>query len=103
MLCSWKELSSSTAMSSGRMSGVSHSSGCPMFPPRCTRYPAAFSSSERMVEVVVLPSLPVTAITLQGQSERKTSISEVILLPSSCAADKCGSNGISPGVRKISS
>ena len=40
-----------------------------------------------MVEVVVLPSLPVMAMTLQGQRARKTSISEVSTLPRAFADD----------------
>lgn len=43
--------------------------------------PWAFKSSEIMVVVVVLPSLPVTAIILHGQSLKNTSISEVTTAP----------------------
>ena len=39
-----------------------------MLPPTWTVLPAAFSSSAMMVVVVVLPSLPVTAIMWQGQT-----------------------------------
>lgn len=39
-----------------------------MLPPTWTFLPAAFSSSAMMVVVVVLPSLPVTAIMWQGQT-----------------------------------
>ena len=40
--------------------------GWPMLPPTWTVLPAAFSSSAMMVVVVVLPSLPVTAIIVAG-------------------------------------
>ena len=57
-------------MSSGAMSGISQSSGLPMFPPRWTRCPAALSSSAMMELVVVLPSEPVMPIVRQGQLEK---------------------------------
>ena len=50
------------------MSGVSHSSGWPMLPPRWTVRPAASRSFAMIVVVVVLPSEPVTAIIAQGQT-----------------------------------
>ena len=63
--------------------------------------PWAFKSSEIMVVVVVLPSLPVTAIILHGQSLKNTSISEVTTAPFATALVRCSSNGIKPGVRKM--
>ena len=57
-----------------------------MLPPTWTVLPAAFSSSEMMVVVVVLPSEPVTAIISQGQTSKNTSISEVNVLPRCTAA-----------------
>ena len=103
MVMSWKELSSSTAMSSAFMPPVSDSSGWPMFPPRWTVFPAARSSSAMMVVVVVFPSLPVTARMGQGQTSKKTSISLVSVLPRSTAALSSGRSGRIPGVRKITS
>ena len=103
MVISWKELSSSTARSVGAMSGVSHSSGRPMLPPRWTVRPAASRSFAMMVVVVVLPSEPVTAIISQGQTSKKTSISLVRALPRATAAASSGTSGRRPGVRKITS
>ena len=54
-----------------------------------------------MVVVVVLPSLPVMPIRGQGQTEKNTSISEVIRLPRARASARY--RGWSPGVRKITS
>ena len=98
---SWKEDSSNTATSSGDISPASDSNGLPMLPPRWTVYPAFFSISEIRVVVVVFPSLPVTAMILQGQTWKKTSISEVSTLPFSMAARKGGISGRIPGERKI--
>ena len=55
------------------------------------------------VVVVVFPSLPVTAMILQGQTWKKISISEVSTLPFSWAATKGGMSGRMPGERKITS
>ena len=74
-----------------------------MFPPRWTVLPAAFSSSETMVVVVVFPSLPVTAISVQGATRKNTSISEVMTLPRWAAASSSGTSGRRPGVRKMMS
>ena len=103
MVMSWKEDSSSTAMSPGSMPSTSGSRGRPMLPPTYTLFPAALSSSAMMVVVVVLPSLPVTAMVLQGQTWKNTSISEVMTLPRSFAAISSGTSGRRPGVRKITS
>ena len=103
MVISWKELSSSTAQSVGAMAAASLSSGWPMFPPTWTVRPARRSSSEMMVVVVVLPSLPVTAIMGQGHTSKKASISLVSRLPRSTAAAMGGRSGRRPGVRKITS
>ena len=56
-----------------------------------------------IVVVVVFPSLPVTAMVLQGQTWKKTSISEVMVLPRSRATSNWGTSGRRPGVRKITS
>ena len=101
MVISWKELSSSTAISSGAISGVSHSSGWPILPPTWTIFPSAASSLEIMVVVVVLPSEPVTARMGQGQTAKNASISEVMTLPPATAAASSGTSGRRPGVRKI--
>ena len=85
------------------MSGVSHSSGWPMLPPRWTVRPVASSSFAMMVVVVVLPSEPVTAISVQGQTSKKTYISLVSRLPRSTAAASSGTSGRRPGVRKMTS
>ena len=74
-----------------------------MFPPRWTLYPAALRSSDMIVEVVVLPSLPVMAIVLHGHSDMNTSISEVTTAPRAFAFSRCSSKGMSPGVLKITS
>ncbi len=74
-----------------------------MLPPRCTVLPSAFRNSERMVVVVVLPSLPVTAYILQGQSLKKTSISLVTVWPRLRAASSSGRWKRIPGVRKMMS
>ena len=74
-----------------------------MLPPSQTVLPSAFKSSEIMVEVVVLPSLPVMAIMWQGQTSKKASISEVRTLPLATAAAISGTSGRSPGVRKMMS
>ena len=86
MVSSWKELSSTTAQSPGRIASASPSSGRPIFPPRWTVWPAAWSRRAMMVVVVVFPSLPVTARMGQGQTSKKTSISEVITLPRAAAS-----------------
>ena len=93
MLWSWNELSSSTAQSSGVISGALSSRGVPMLPPRNTRCPCAFKSSEIMVVVVVFPSEPVTAMILHGQTAKNASISEVSTAPLSFAAASSGVNG----------
>ena len=74
-----------------------------MLPPTWTVFPAAFSSSAMMVVVVVFPSEPVTAMSVQGQTEKNTSISDVSSLPCCCACNSSGTSGRSPGVRKITS
>ena len=74
-----------------------------MLPPSQTVLPSALRSSERMVEVVVFPSLPVMAIIWQGQTSKKASISEVRTLPRATAAASSGASGRRPGVRKITS
>ena len=56
-----------------------------------------------MVVVVVFPSDPVTARSVQGQTSKNTSISEVISLPRALAASNSGTSGRRPGVRKITS
>ena len=101
MVISWKELSSTTAQSVGRMLSASASRGCPILPPRWTVCPAASSSLAIMVVVVVFPSLPVTAMIGQGQTRKNTSISDVISLPRAFASSK--NLGCRPGVRKITS
>ena len=71
MEINWKLESSTTATSSGATRSISGRSGRPMFPPRWTFFPAAFKNSETMVVVVVFPSLPVTAMVLQGRPGKK--------------------------------
>ena len=56
-----------------------------------------------IVVVVVLPSLPVTAMVWQGQTWKKTSISEVTTLPLAWASSSSETSGRRPGVRKITS
>ena len=57
-----------------------------------------------MIEVVVvLPSLPVTARSLQGQTWKNASISEVSSAPRARACSSSGTSGRRPGVRKITS
>ena len=102
-LWSWNELSSSTAMSSGDIFGVSVSSGCPILPPSHTRRPAVLSISDMSVVVVVFPSDPVTAMVRHGQRRKNSSISLVISAPLSAAFTSCGVLGSTPGVRKMRS
>ena len=101
MEISWKLESSATTTWSGEMDSISGSRGLPIFPPRCTVLPSAFKNSERRVVVVVLPSLPVTAYILQGQSLKKSSISLVTAWPCLRAASSSGRWKGIPGVRKI--
>ena len=103
MVISWKEDSSSTAQSSFTIPGTSASSGWPIFPPTNTRCPARSISWEMMVVVVVLPSLPVTAMMGQGHTWKNASISEVTTLPLALAWASAGVSGCIPGVRKITS
>ena len=56
-----------------------------------------------LIHRVDLAALPVTAMILHGQSAKNSSISEVMTLPRAFAASRCGSNGMSPGVRKMMS
>ena len=56
-----------------------------------------------MVEVVVLPSLPVMAMMRHGQRLQNASISEVRIAPFCAAARSCGTMGSTPGVRKMTS
>ena len=56
-----------------------------------------------MVVVVVLPSEPVTAMVLQGQTWKNTSISEVMTAPLALACAKAGMSGRMPGERKMTS
>ena len=93
MLWSWKELSSSTAQSVLVISGALSSSGVPMLPPRNTRCPCAFRSSEIMVVVVVFPSEPVTAMMRHGQTVKNASISDVRSAPRALAAASSGVKG----------
>ena len=72
-------------------------------PPVKTLLPLFFRSSDMMVVVVVLPSEPVTPMVMQGQRDKKTSISEVITTPLSLAFKRAGTSGLKPGVRKIMS
>ena len=53
------------------------------------------------VVVVVLPSLPVTPITLPGHNSNTNSISEVRTAPLSTSATISGVSGLQLGERKI--
>ena len=72
-------------------------------PPRNTLLPAARRSSEISVVVVVLPSLPVTAYVLQGQSRKNSSISLVTSVPFAAAEAIPGISGRTAGERNSSS
>ena len=74
-----------------------------MLPPSQTVFPAAFSISEIRVVVVVLPSDPVTARIVQGQTSKKTSISLVTSAPRLRRASMAGLHGCIPGVRNRTS
>ena len=56
-----------------------------------------------MLVVVVLPSLPVTPMIVQGQTSKKISISDVTTLPRAFASSSVGTSGRIPGVRKTTS
>ena len=56
-------------------------SALPILPPKYTFFPCASRNLEISVVVVVLPLEPVTAIILDGQSLKKTSISVVTFCP----------------------
>ena len=100
---SWKELSSTTAKSLARISRTLGSRGVPILPPTQTVLPAAFSISDTSVVVVVLPSEPVMARIVQGQTSKNTSISEVTSAPLARRASSAGLPGCIPGVRKTKS
>ena len=100
---SWKLESSTTAKSFSRTSSMSGSSARPILPPRCTRYPASFRISEIRVVLVVLPSLPVTAIVRQGQSSKNSSISLVTATPFLRSSSRTGRWNFMPGVRRTMS
>ena len=103
MSISWKELSSTTAKSSFFIWRHRGSRGVPILPPSHTVLPEAFSISLTRVVVVVFPSEPVTAMRLQGQTSKNTSISEVTWAPRCRRASMAGLLGCIPGVRnKIS-
>ena len=74
-----------------------------MLPPSQTVFPAAFSISDTSVVVVVLPSEPVTAKSVQGQTSKKTSISLVTSAPRLRRASMAGLHGCMPGVRNRTS
>ena len=103
MVISWNEDSSSTTLSPGSISPASTSSGLPILPPTWTVRPEARRSSAIIVVVVVLPSLPVTAMMEQGQTSKNTSISEVTTPPRARQASRAGTSGRMPGERKITS
>ena len=90
MLISWKLESSTTATSVAAMASTTGSNARPRLPPRCTVYPAASNIFAMSVVVVVLPSEPVTATILQGQSRKNSSISLVTSAPASRAATSSG-------------
>ena len=74
-----------------------------MLPPSQTRLPACLRNSAISVVVVVLPSEPVTAMILQGQTRKKASISDVMTAPDRFRATSSGRLGCRPGVRKTTS
>ncbi len=74
---SWKEESSTTAISFFVISSRQGISALPILPPRKTLFPSFSSIFAIRVVVVVLPLEPVTAIILHGQYLKNTSISVV--------------------------
>ena len=103
IVISWNELSSTTAKSSGDISFASGSNGWPMFPPIQTFFPACSRIFAINVVVVVLPSEPVTAMRVHGQTSKNASISEVSCAPPSVSRRICGRSGRIPGVRNTTS
>ena len=101
MVISWKEDSSSTARSSGCDGlDVRQQGRADVAAQIDVDSPAASRSLAMMVVVVVLPSEPVTAMVLQGQTWKNTSISEVMTAPSGLGLqqrrgcpDGCRGNG----------
>ena len=65
---------------------ISTKIGLPIFPPKKQLYPAFFIISAIIDVVVVLPSVPVTPITLHGANFKSISISDVNIAPLSTSA-----------------
>ena len=99
----WKLLNSSTIISSGFISFNLVNNGIPIFPPKCTVYPASFKIWYVNVVVVVFPSLPVMPITLQGAIFISCSISVVTIAPLFFSSTSSGLVGIQLGDLKIKS
>jgi|GEM_PF-5914182 len=76
-----------------------------MFPPTYAVPPRLFAASESKrwvrVVVVVLPSLPVTAMTVAGVASQNHSISEVSRAPRRTASGISPASGLMPGERKM--
>ena len=83
--------------SSGVIFSISDKRGLPIFPPSHTFLPAASRILAISVVVVVLPSLPVTAIIFDGQRDRNASISLVIILPLETADIISSLSNLMPG------
>ena len=98
---SWKLLNSNTTISSGIISSILVNNGVPILPPKNVFLPPATNISLINVVVVVLPSLPVTPITLQGASSTTISTSVVTIAPRSSSLASSGTVGRQLGERKI--
>ena len=75
--------------------------GVPIFPPKKHLYPFASNILYINVVVVVFPSLPVTPITVLGESSNTFSISEVNIAPFSTSFTISGMSGLQLGERNI--
>jgi len=95
---SWKELISTTAQSSCALRAATSLKGNPMLPQASARMPAALSSAAVSPVVVVLPLVPVTAITGQRQLRKASSISPRRGMPASTGLRASGTTGSIPGL-----
>ena len=99
----WKLLNSRTTISSGCISSNLVNKGVPIFPPKKVLYPLPCNIAFIRLVVVVLPSLPVTPIILDGHIFIKSSISVVTIAPFCASFSNSGFVGKQLGDLKIKS
>ena len=102
MAPSWYELISTTSHSgAGARSASSEAGGPrppPTLPPRPTDTPAASSMRAASAEVVVLPLVPVTAISELRKKRNANSGSDIQRLPAASRKESTGAPGGMPGL-----